>query len=224
MRVKISPYFYACWCLMLLALLPINLQAQDSLSEVTERFIPGEAILIHVPLDSSAFINGGYAIDKQGIVDFPVLGKVIVGDKTRKELEGYLASKLSDYLKDTHIQALPALRITLVGFWKKPGMYYIPTTHVLWDAIYISGGPNGEINIEKMKVLRGTKDLHISTLEEFSKGTTLAKVGIHSGDIFIIPIPDEKNGWYWFKETLTTVAQIVTIGASVATLYFLFNR
>src|SRR4051812_28583690 len=63
-----------------------------------ERFVAGEALTIDVVLDTVAFLNGGYPIDSSGYVELPVLGKFMVGGRTRDEVEAYLASKLANYL------------------------------------------------------------------------------------------------------------------------------
>ena len=43
-----------------------------------EKFIPGEVLVVRIHADSSSILNGGYPIDSEGYVDFPIIGKVPV--------------------------------------------------------------------------------------------------------------------------------------------------
>ncbi|MDB5047937.1 MAG: Polysaccharide biosynthesis/export protein [Fibrobacteres bacterium] len=189
-----------------------------------DRFVAGEAMSITVPLDTGAFLNGGYAVDSAGFVDLPVLGRLQVAGKTRDQVEEYLVGKLSNYLKDTHVRAVPAIRLTLLGFWTHQGQFYISPNTTVWEAVYRAGGIGGDRNLDKVKVMRGEKDLDVSLLNEYSSGRTLAAAGIRSGDIFLIPIPrDNTGGWYWFKEGLTATAQIATVVGTVLTAYITYT-
>jgi hypothetical protein len=146
-----------------------------------------------------------------------------VAGHARSEVEDYLAQKLSNYLKDTHIQAVPAIRLTMLGFWTHQGQYYVSPRSTVWEAVHKAGGIAGERTLDQIEVLRGEKHLSMSFLDEYSRGRTLAAAGIRSGDIFVIPIPrDNTGGWYWFKEGLTATAQIATIFGTVMTAYITY--
>jgi protein involved in polysaccharide export with SLBB domain len=189
-----------------------------------DRFVAGEAATFNIPLDSNSFLKGGYPIDSAGFVDLPVIGRVQVADRTSEEVELFLAQKLSNYLKDTHVHAEPAIRLTLLGNWVRQGQYYVSPQSTVWEAVRMAGGIAGERNLNKLKVMRGSKDIEVPLLDDYSKGMTLAASGVKSGDIFVIPVPrDNTGGWYWFKEGITATASIATIITSVLSLYLTFT-
>jgi len=202
----------------------MRLDAQENPAPTqSDRFVAGEALAIDVVLDTLAFLNGGYPIDSAGYVDLPVLGKVIVGGRTRDEVETFLGAKLANYLKDTHIKAVPAIRITWLGHWVKAGQYYVSPHATVWEAVYMAGGIAGERNLDKLVVRRGSETLEIPVLDGYSNGATLAGTGIRSGDIVIIPVPRADEGfWYWFRETLTLTAQIATIATAAMSTYLVY--
>lgn len=188
-----------------------------------EHFVTGEALTIDVVLDTVAFLNGGYPIDSAGYVEIPVLGKVLVGGRSRDEVETFLSGKMSNYLRDTHIKVIPAIRITWLGYWVKAGQYYVNPNTTVWEAVYMAGGIAGERNLDKLEVHRGEETILLHVLDAYSKGTTLAKAGIKSGDIVIIPVPRPDVGfWYWFRETLTTTAQVAAILTSAMSAYIIY--
>ncbi len=188
-----------------------------------ERFVAGEALTIDVVLDTVAFLNGGYPIDSSGYVELPVIGKIVVGGRSRDEVEAYLGSKLSNYLRDTHIKVVPAIRITWLGYWVKAGQYYVSPHATVWEAVYMAGGIAGERNLDKLHVLRGEQPVEIHVLNAYAKGITLAQAGIKSGDIIIIPVPRVEEGfWYWFRETITLTAQVAAVLTSAMSAYIIY--
>jgi protein involved in polysaccharide export with SLBB domain len=186
-------------------------------------FIAGEALTVDVALDTGAFLSGGYPIDSAGYVDMPVVGKIEVGGRRRSDVETFLSQKFANYLRDTHVKVVPAIRLTLLGFWVRQGMYYVNPKSTVWEAVYVSGGMAGERTIDKIDVMRGSQIISISFLDEYSRGSTLAKAGFHSGDIIVVPIPRDNTGfWYWFTQTITTTAQIAAILTSAMSAYIIY--
>ncbi len=213
-----------------LVLLLLAVSGHSAAQEVTplgveERFVPGEAMTIGVVLDTGSFLNGGYPIDTTGAVELPVLGKIAVGGKSRNEVETYLAERLSNYLKDTHVKAVPAIRLTWLGYWVKAGQYYASPSATVWEAVRQAGGIAGERNLDRITVQRGSSVIQIPLLDSYSRGTTLAAAGIKSGDIVIIPVPRVEEGfWYWFRETLTVTSQVAAILTSAMSAYIVYRE
>lgn len=214
--------------LCLAAAAPARAQNPDDIGEApgipSDRVLrANEAMVVSVPMDSSTVFNGSFPIDSAGYVNLPVLGKQYVHGKSVTEMQTFLGQRLAAYLKSTHIMVTPAIRLTLLGHWQKPGMIYVDPDAVLWDACRVAGGPAGEVNIHKWKVLRGSERTEIPLLNEFSMGSTLRHAGVKSGDIFVIPVPNPQSGaWYWFRETLTVTAEIAGVIGAVVTLYLTY--
>jgi hypothetical protein len=189
----------------------------------TPVFHANEGIVIQVPLDTASVLNGSYPIDSAGYVKLPVLGRLFIHGKTVGEVESYLGKRMSSYLKDINITATPAIRLTLVGYWQKPGMLYADPETSVWETCRLVGGPAGDNNLDKWRVMRGTAVVDISLLDEFSRGSSLRAAGIKSGDIFVIPVPNPQAGfWYWFRESLSVTAQIAGIAGTVLTAYITY--
>jgi protein involved in polysaccharide export with SLBB domain len=189
-----------------------------------ERFRVGQALSISVPLDTGSILKGGYAIDSSGFVELPVMGRIYVADKTRGEVEAYLAEKMANYLKDTHIVVIPCMRITMLGFWIRQGQYYVSPNMTVYEAVYKAGGIGGDRNLDKITVQRGSTKLDIPFLDAYSREMTLARAGIRSGDIVVIPIPRDNTGfWYWFNQSLSTTAQLASIAGGLLSIYLTYT-
>jgi protein involved in polysaccharide export with SLBB domain len=208
----------------LLACAALALPVLASAAGEEDVFVPGEALYLSSPLDTSSFLVGGYAIDSSGYAELPVVGRIPVGGRHRKEIEDLLIGSLSNYLKDTHILAVPSIRLTMLGYFGRQGQYYLSPNATVWEAVKKAGGLGGDRNLDKLKLMRGNSDVDISLLDAYSKGMTLAAAGIHSGDIFLIPVPrDNVGAWYWFKEGLSATAQIATVVGTVMTAYITYT-
>ncbi len=185
-----------------------------------ESFFAGEAMLVSAPLDSNAFLNQGYPIDSLGYVDMHILGRVQVAGHSRDEIEAFFSEKFANYLRDTHLSVIPAIRLTLLGSWVRPGQYYVNPRSTLFEAVRPSGGIAGERTLNEVRVQRGEATTDISFLNAYSAGISLAKAGIRSGDMVVIPIPRENTGfWYWFRESVSLTAQVTGVVATVMSAY-----
>lgn len=95
----------------------------------------------------------GYLVDKDGNIDFPVLGKIHVDGLSRKELSELLKEKLSEYLKNpiVTIQFLN-FKVTVLGEVKNPGSYKVNSERVsILDALGMAG--DLQINAKRKNVL-----------------------------------------------------------------------
>jgi protein involved in polysaccharide export with SLBB domain len=187
-------------------------------------FKSGETMTVEVPLDTASVINGHYTVDSMGYVKLPVMGNVYVHNRGVSEIQSMIATKMSAYMRDTHVTVTPVIRLALLGSWKNPGMYYVNPDASIWDACTVAGSPVYEGKFRKWKVMRGTDELPIVLADEFSHGTSLRNAGIRSGDIFVIPVPNPTSGfWYWFKESLTATTQVATVAATIITAYLTYK-
>lgn len=70
----------------------------------------------------------GYTIDENGCIDFPILGTIEIGDKTRLEVATYINKLIVDsgLLKDPIVTVdFINLKISILGEVSKPGQYSI---------------------------------------------------------------------------------------------------
>ena len=75
---------------------------------------------------STQQIPRGYLVDKNGEIDFPVLGKLKVVGISRNELAEMLKEKLSEYLKNPIVTIqFQNFKVTILGEVKSPGSYKV---------------------------------------------------------------------------------------------------
>lgn len=118
-----------------------NFETLVEKNSITPKFKVDDLISIHVStLNSEASVpfnlfrgaaEGGirpeqvdYLIDKEGEIDFPVIGKIKISGLSSEELRVLLREKLSDYLKKPIINIrLKNFTVTILGEVNRPGTY-----------------------------------------------------------------------------------------------------
>ena len=85
--------------------------------------------------------SSGYIINEEGNINFPVLGKIPAGGKTKLELEQYLAEALAEHIDLPVINIrLRNFRVTVLGDVLRPGTFIISSENItLPQALGISG-------------------------------------------------------------------------------------
>lgn len=83
-----------------------------------------------------------YLVDNDGVIDFPVLGRIKVAGMTKKEVEAYLRGRLSVYLKDEPLVNVRMVnyKISVLGEVAHPNTYIITNEKVnVLEALALAG-------------------------------------------------------------------------------------
>lgn len=91
---------------------------------------------------STGKINDGYSVDKNGAINFPVLGKVKLGGLTKAQATDKIANEINaKYVKNpiVNIRYLN-FKITVVGEVNRPSSFTLPTERInLLEALAMAG-------------------------------------------------------------------------------------
>ncbi|MGB5171456.1 MAG: polysaccharide biosynthesis/export family protein [Eudoraea sp.] len=82
-----------------------------------------------------------YLIDQDGMIDFPVIGKIMIEGLSPDELRSLLREELSDYLKDPIINIrLRNFSVTCLGAVNNPGTYPVEGERItILEALGLAG-------------------------------------------------------------------------------------
>lgn len=121
-----------------------------------------------------------YLVDKNGDIDFPILGKLRVGGSSREAVIALLKKKLDpDYVKNPNINIRIAnFKVSVLGDVRAPGSYTIPNERItVIEALALAGDTN--ISAERR---------NISVFREEAGKKVEYKVNLLSNEIFTSPI------------------------------------
>lgn len=83
----------------------------------------------------------GYLVDNEGYINFPVLGKLHIGGKTKTEAIDYITERISEYIDNPIVNIrFINYKVTILGEVNNPGTYTIKDEKVtLLEAIGMAG-------------------------------------------------------------------------------------
>lgn len=145
-------------------------------------FMPNEAVSIQVIHDSTSVFNGIYKIDERGYVNIPVIGNLSISNLSISQLIDTIKIRCIDYLPFPNIRVTPLMRLSLLGGFYKPGLYWIDSRNSLWDAIHLAGGFQREDGLKLLRWERDGKIISKNLTSLFQSGASLQSIGFKSGD------------------------------------------
>ncbi|MBI5643981.1 MAG: SLBB domain-containing protein [Deltaproteobacteria bacterium] len=133
-------------------------------------------------------------IDREGKVNFPVLGLVQVAGLTFSEAKDYMEKEFGKYYKTPEVKMnvsmgrLRTIRIFVVGNVKKPGSYTVSSLSTLINALFAAGGPSKAGSMRNMQVKRGNKTVVNFDMYDFLlKGDKSKDIRLMPEDVIFIP-------------------------------------
>ena len=188
--------------------------------EDTRRFVPGDGIWINTFPDTSSFLNRPFPIDNNGMIEFPLIGKVRVTDMTVTQLEEYLKTQFKSYLRFPNVRVKPMIRISVLGGVPKPGLFYVDYDQSLWEVMYYVGGTVNEDGLKKMRLERDNDVVYSDLIPFLEKGVSLKNMGIKSGDQIWVPSPDRPTLWTQLRE----IMPLLTFSTSLLFFYLSYQQ
>lgn len=120
-----------------------------------------------------------YLIDNEGMIDFPILGKLKLGGLTTTDATSLLKEKLKVYVNNPIVNLrITNFKVTVLGDVKNPGVYTIPNERItLPEAL----GLAGDLNITGVRK-------NILVIREVDGKKTETRVDLTSKAVFTSPV------------------------------------
>ena len=163
-----------------------------------------------------------YIVDKDGNIDFPVLGKVKIGGLTRQEATDLLESKISEYVKNPLVNIrITNFTITVLGEVNNPGTFIIQDEKVtLAEALGLAGDLTifGERkNILLVREVEGVKKFSIIDLTSV-RSLSASTFGLKQNDIIYIEPNSAKIRTSTYNQNNSVLISAIGTLTSVAAL------
>ena len=190
----------------------IEIQPKDMLSIMVSGKDPNITALLNLPrisMNTSAEIKGNtsglaYTVDKNGEINFPLLGKLKVAGLTRWELQEKIKRELQDkhILNDAIVSVeFKNFKISILGEVAKPGSYNIEGDKVtILQALSLAGDLTIYGERSNVKVIR-----------EINGERTIYSLDLRSTDLF-------KSGGYFLKQNDVIYVQPNNVRAGQSTV------
>jgi polysaccharide export outer membrane protein len=167
--------------------------------------------------------DGGYLIDTDGNIDFPVLGKVKLSGLTKEEATTKMTAAIKQYVKSPIITIrLLNFRITVIGEVSKPSTFFVPTGRInILEALGLAGDMTTYGKRENVLLIRESDGVRSTTRLNLNNKELLNSpyFYLQQNDVVYV-VPDRLREVQ--ASTNTRTLSIVTIAASVV-VALIFN-
>jgi protein involved in polysaccharide export with SLBB domain len=145
-------------------------------------FRPGDRI--GLVIEGSVTQSDTIPVTAGSKVNLKDIGDISLNGVLRSELQERMATTIARYIKDARVRAMPLVRMSILGPVGKPGFYFMPPDIPLSEAIMRAGGPQGNADLKKSVIRRGSDDLYDSrnTQSALNEGLTLDQLSLRDGD------------------------------------------
>lgn len=196
--------------------------AKDSAEQYP--FHCGDAVGITVTPDSASFLTRQYAIDEDGCIDLPLVGKKQVSSMTQEELTSFIKNSFVQYLRYPSVRVQPLIRLELMGGFQRPGFYYINPRVSFWEVFRIAGTPIREDGLEKLKLSRSRALIDFDPIHSIETAQSLSQMGIRSGDQIMVTASPLQSTWDRFREDVLPILSLtLSLAATTFTAYISYE-
>ncbi len=149
---------------------------------ITGDFQTGDRVYVAVvgePAVADSFsVTPSRTILIPNVAEFPLSGVL------RSELQTYMTEQLSRFFRNPTVVTRAFIRLAIFGGVGAPGYYQLPADQLIGGALMAAGGPTGNANMEKSRVVRGAKELRSSDAvrDALTRGLTLDQFNLQAGD------------------------------------------
>jgi protein involved in polysaccharide export with SLBB domain len=161
--------------------------------EVTSGLTAGDVFEVRVFGEED--IGGTFQVQDDGTIDFPLIGRVDVTNKTQADLAALLEQQLGDgYLRAPHVTVILTsrenLEVSVLGQVTRPGTFPYVEKLTLVQAISEAGGLNELAHGRRVKLTRkgpdgaGTYEISIRAITDGREPDLL----LQPGDIIFVPL------------------------------------
>ena len=160
---------------------------------------PGDEIVLDVWGDTVFRIVR--ELDREGGVNLPEVGRVVLAGMTLEEVRKSLRRQLSRFYSGlaeeggratTHMSVtlgnLRMIRVFVVGRTRRPGGYDLSAASTVFHALFFAGGPTLEGSLRDIRVIRGGKEIAVLDVYEYLRtGRREGDVRLENDDTVFIP-------------------------------------
>jgi protein involved in polysaccharide export with SLBB domain len=154
---------------------------QPMVNDSGYRLGPGDQV--HITVFGQKDLTGDYQVDGNGMLAFPLIGRVHAGGMTAAELQQTITHKLSpDYIRNpsVSVEVMNYRPFYILGEVNKPGAYPYVNGMTVLNAAAIAGGFTYRAKDDDFKITRNSNGQHVNI-------TANDNTPVRPGDVITIP-------------------------------------
>ncbi len=176
---------------ILLSILFLSVYINAEESDSTYRIQHGDIIKITVLGEDELFRE--LRVSATGTISYPLLGEVVVHEKTTSELEKDMTILLNEYLVNPNVSVFVSefSKIYVYGEVVRPGAFELSKKMTVIECITLAGGVREHANLKKVRIIRKKENKQFDIIVDLTtiaqKGGTENDLVLTPGDVIIVP-------------------------------------
>ena len=169
-----------------------------------------------------------YHVDKDGFIDFPVLGRINVLGMTRQDLVEYLTKHLKKEVKDPVVYvSFSNFKITVLGEVKNPGTYNVTSERItILQALGMAGDLNLTARRDGIILIRDDNGLNTHIKIDLKKSDILSSpyFYLQQNDVIYVPASPTRVATATSTSLWSVILSGITTFMSVISVIIAFTR
>ncbi len=159
---------------------------------VPSEYVVGPGDSLQVQLVGNTKGNYSLTVDREGKINFPELGPIVVGGMRFESMRGAIERRVREQMIGTQASVtmgeLRSIRIFILGDAERPGSYTVSGLSTITNALFVSGGVKPIGSLRKIELKRnGTTVTRFDLYDLLLKGDTRSDARLLPGDVIFIP-------------------------------------
>jgi hypothetical protein len=178
-------------------------------------FRPGDAVAIQVSGEEA--LTDTFTVEVPRQIRLPGIEPIDLTGVLSDELQPYIETHVSQYVRDPTVVAYPLLRVAVTGAVGAPGYYmFRPETPVL-DVFGAAGGFNTLSKPNDVQLKRSGKEIVDANelRQAMAAGWSLQQLQVRSADEFYVPAKPKPLST---REIIVTISSVVALGLTIYAL------
>ena len=205
----------------------LYIRAINILDERNSGALNGDATRSQMNTDASIYLHS-YTVNKEGCIDYPLIGLINVKNLTVEETKYKLEKELSKFLKETALMVkLSNFDLTILGEVSRPGKFRVYQSEInIFEALSLAGNLSSFAKTSNVKLVRRTDNGSEVVTLNIGKADILSSpyYYLKPNDIIYVE-PLKLKRWGFTSFPYSTVFSIISLGLTSYTLvYNIINK
>lgn len=161
-------------------------------SAIPEGYILGPGDNLIISLWGRVQQEWNLTVDREGRIFIPKVGEITAWGMTLNQFKDILDTHLSrvytGYERRVTLGKIRTIQVFVNGEVVNPGGYAISALSTLFDALYMSGGPNQRGSLRQIKLIRNNKSTKVDLYDFLINGNKECDLPLQSGDVVFVPL------------------------------------
>lgn len=198
----------------------LYIRAINIIDEKNSGALNGETTRNYMSSEASIYLHS-HTVNKDGFIDYPLIGLVEVKNLTVEETKYKLEGLLSKYVKETALMVkLSNFDLTIIGEVQKPGKFRVYQQEInIFEALSLAGNLSSFAKTSNVKLIRRTDHGSEVITLDLGKADILSSpyYYLKPNDIIYVE-PLKLKRWGFTSFPYSTVFSILSLGITIYTL------